>query len=121
MWARISRPSTSRGLGRLKYPEPSTSHTRSVRAAGKSAHQGVPVTIGASFQVRSRSKPHGIRTATSGEAITISFASTRRDFSPARRGEGNRDGLARGDRKSTRLNSSHDQISYAVFCLKKKK
>src|SRR2546430_8409940 len=27
----------------------------------------------------------------------------------------------RGDRKSTRLNSSHSQISYAVFCLKKKK
>src|SRR5206468_7763944 len=25
------------------------------------------------------------------------------------------------DRKSTRLNSSHDQISYAVFCLNKKK
>src|SRR5206468_12774918 len=38
------------------------------------------------------------------------------------------DGLSSGahahnrlDRKSTRLNSSHDQISYAVFCLKKKK
>src|SRR4051812_49583150 len=28
---------------------------------------------------------------------------------------------ARGDRKSTRLNSSHMSISYAVFCLKKKK
>src|SRR2546427_2763626 len=28
---------------------------------------------------------------------------------------------ARPDRKSTRLNSSHSQISYAVFCLKKKK
>src|SRR3712207_8086700 len=28
---------------------------------------------------------------------------------------------ARGDRKSTRLNSSHANISYAVFCLKKKK
>src|SRR2546427_5741526 len=27
---------------------------------------------------------------------------------------------ANGDRKSTRLNSSHSQISYAVFCLKKK-
>src|SRR2546430_14478237 len=27
----------------------------------------------------------------------------------------------RQDRKSTRLNSSHSQISYAVFCLKKKK
>src|SRR2546430_12870049 len=29
--------------------------------------------------------------------------------------------VAIGDRKSTRLNSSHSQISYAVFCLKKKK
>src|SRR2546422_5293267 len=29
--------------------------------------------------------------------------------------------LAVGDRKSTRLNSSHGYISYAVFCLKKKK
>src|SRR5207302_11187956 len=28
---------------------------------------------------------------------------------------------AHGDRKSTRLNSSHVKISYAVFCLKKKK
>src|SRR2546430_8991921 len=28
---------------------------------------------------------------------------------------------AEEDRKSTRLNSSHSQISYAVFCLKKKK
>src|SRR2546430_9104516 len=28
---------------------------------------------------------------------------------------------ANSDRKSTRLNSSHSQISYAVFCLKKKK
>src|SRR5688572_32208351 len=29
-------------------------------------------------------------------------------------------GLTSTDRKSTRLNSSHSQISYAVFCLKKK-
>src|SRR2546427_4498732 len=33
-------------------------------------------------------------------------------------GKGRPDGR---DRKSTRLNSSHSQISYAVFCLKKKK
>src|SRR2546430_12869606 len=40
---------------------------------------------------------------------------------PAAGGGGDR-GLPRGrDRKSTRLNSSHSQISYAVFCLKKKK
>src|SRR2546430_1450328 len=31
------------------------------------------------------------------------------------------DAREQGDRKSTRLNSSHSQISYAVFCLKKKK
>src|SRR3712207_8516175 len=30
-------------------------------------------------------------------------------------------GPSRSDRKSTRLNSSHANISYAVFCLKKKK
>src|SRR5690349_24168299 len=34
---------------------------------------------------------------------------------------GRRRHRARGDRKSTRLNSSHVEISYAVFCLKKKK
>src|SRR5256885_16670365 len=42
-----------------------------------------------------------------------------------RRGPGARDGArgggVRADRKSTRLNSSHLVISYAVFCLKKKK
>src|SRR3989442_8777074 len=32
-----------------------------------------------------------------------------------------REGAQRPDRKSTRLNSSHVRISYAVFCLKKKK
>src|SRR5688572_31535632 len=37
----------------------------------------------------------------------------------ARRRREARQGLE--DRKSTRLNSSHSQISYAVFCLKKKK
>src|SRR5688572_30953869 len=31
------------------------------------------------------------------------------------------DAIGVADRKSTRLNSSHSQISYAVFCLKKKK
>src|SRR5206468_12193715 len=39
----------------------------------------------------------------------------------ARRGDELRGDGDGEDRKSTRLNSSHDQISYAVFCLKKKK
>src|SRR5688572_16195529 len=34
---------------------------------------------------------------------------------------GEQQGEKKEDRKSTRLNSSHSQISYAVFCLKKKK
>src|SRR2546430_6974143 len=54
-------------------------------------------------------------------------------FRSCRRRRGPRRGCTRGtrpgvrvprvqpDRKSTRLNSSHSQISYAVFCLKKKK
>src|SRR3712207_7003718 len=53
-------------------------------------------------------------------------------FFDHKRGEGDRagasafrflvaDSIARLDRKSTRLNSSHANISYAVFCLKKKK
>src|SRR5258707_15342326 len=50
--------------------------------------------------------PHG-----SGEPGGALFAS------PERLGSS----LSRGDRKSTRLNSSHANISYAVFCLKKKK
>src|SRR5690606_41991144 len=36
-------------------------------------------------------------------------------------GRGDRTRRTAGDRKSTRLNSSHVKISYAVFCLKKKK
>src|SRR5438105_9436022 len=36
-------------------------------------------------------------------------------------GHGGGGGRVRRDRKSTRLNSSHEWISYAVFCLKKKK
>src|SRR2546427_3434864 len=49
----------------------------------------------------------------------------RRNRSAEVRGDEEQPGRARArdqkDRKSTRLNSSHSQISYAVFCLKKKK
>src|SRR2546428_13617631 len=57
---------------------------------------------------------------------TTLFRSTRGARAAARTcaSLGRADGVRRErptDRKSTRLNSSHDQISYAVFCLKKKK
>src|SRR2546428_10164390 len=54
-----------------------------------------------------------------------SGAGTGRDGGRRRRGRAararRRAEVRQQDRKSTRLNSSHDQISYAVFCLKKKR
>src|SRR2546430_3393666 len=54
---------------------------------------------------------------------TTLFRSLSRDPDPVPRHPGNAtdDSRSEADRKSTRLNSSHSQISYAVFCLKKKK
>src|SRR5947209_15256071 len=50
------------------------------------------------------------------------YARGRADCPHCRGRAGPPDGSCRGpDRKSTRLNSSHANISYAVFCLKKKK
>src|SRR5258708_21103451 len=45
----------------------------------------------------------------------------RQSFSPKSKRVLNNELQIKGDRKSTRLNSSHQIISYAVFCLKKKK
>src|SRR2546427_7984372 len=68
------------------------------------------------------------------DALPISSAAVREQDQPtgagrpgecsldhARTGRDRNLPLMGGDRKSTRLNSSHSQISYAVFCLKKKK
>src|SRR6266853_5625608 len=53
---------------------------------------------------------------------TTLFRSRRAPCSRASTGISSTQGEALGrDRKSTRLNSSHSQISYAVFCLKKQK
>src|SRR2546430_6521535 len=51
---------------------------------------------------------------------TTLFRSRRRDDRPGRPRGSHPVRRRREDRKSTRLNSSHSQISYAVFCLKKK-
>src|SRR2546430_9932198 len=56
---------------------------------------------------------------------TTLFRSYKVDKTTGPGDQGTTDGIGFGtgtqDRKSTRLNSSHSQISYAVFCLKKKK
>src|SRR5947199_6478086 len=61
---------------------------------------------------RARRAPGGARVPRSGRPTTAAVASGRRR--PSR-------SAPPRDRKSTRLNSSHLGISYAVFCLKKKK
>src|SRR2546430_4411276 len=62
-------------------------------------------------------RSHGADCGLGGDGIDVRFdrvraSSMSRAYSAQPPGE---------DRKSTRLNSSHSQISYAVFCLKKKK
>src|SRR3712207_7607366 len=64
------------------------------------------------------------RSARAGPADCLGRGADRREGAGARGGgvpQGASRGAAAGDRKSTRLNSSHANISYAVFCLKKKK
>src|SRR5437660_4168746 len=55
------------------------------------------------------------------EPAAESHASSARQVPRSTAPRGARGAVDRGDRKSTRLNSSHVAISYAVFCLKKKK
>src|SRR5688572_31646071 len=74
---------------------------------------------------RSVSSKTLMRTDRNNVAPRLGFAARLRDTTVVRGGGGIFYGDhptvgASGDRKSTRLNSSHSQISYAVFCLKKK-
>src|SRR2546429_6977859 len=73
---------------------------------------------------RSNSDPH-IRFASFGRLLaynaTERLCQKRGRALQERLGVRVRPAMGEGDRKSTRLNSSHGYISYAVFCLKKKK
>src|SRR5438128_5689779 len=63
---------------------------------------------------------HRSPTAPASQIVNARRARGRRDASTAAPPRTTMN-TANGDRKSTRLNSSHGSISYAVFCLKKKK
>src|SRR5690606_40038695 len=87
------------------------SHTRSAKIYPLSLHDALPICIYARTDTN-----RGVWKAPAGIDASISGA----------RGLTNRltdgeNGPLNRDRKSTRLNSSHVKISYAVFCLKKKK
>src|SRR5258708_12534287 len=58
---------------------------------------------------------------TASKQFLMTFSSATRTYSPSVKTEITGSRGQTTDRKSTRLNSSHQIISYAVFCLKKKK
>src|SRR5437868_9817583 len=80
-----------------------------------------------SFPTRRSSDLCWISTMSSVRFVDIDFpafhdeADVPGDGDVGQRITGNVSFVMKGDRKSTRLNSSHVSISYAVFCLKKKK
>src|SRR2546430_11313587 len=67
----------------------------------------LPVRIGSGALLRQR--------------VEVLHVRERRPVDPLHLGIARLDDVVLVDRKSTRLNSSHSQISYAVFCLKKKR
>src|SRR2546427_1988100 len=75
-----------------------------------SLHDALPISIQGDRQRRAANAP-------TKETFTCSLTQASAPSSRA----GHRAWARPPDRKSTRLNSSHSQISYAVFCLKKKK
>src|SRR2546430_12653187 len=80
-------------------------------------HDALPICLaGKHSRAAERSRARGL-------AVTPGYARPgggRRAAGTPGAGERRRPAALSGDRKSTRLNSSHSQISYAVFCLKKK-
>src|SRR5688572_32820653 len=70
------------------------------------------------FRSLTRGKPARLTDVAAGDRVLVSFVE---GLPEARRIVlVSADDITKRDRKSTRLNSSHSQISYAVFCLKKK-
>src|SRR5205814_9556193 len=84
-----------------------------------SLHDALPISRGR----RSRNRASGRPRAAYGPGGGLRAVRPHRDRAPVAHPEDLRPAAAceLGDRKSTRLNSSHLGISYAVFCLKKKK
>src|SRR2546421_2730668 len=72
---------------------------------------------------RSEAEGDGVRARADGAPLVLGGQGVGRvlDHREPAGARGDRGRGPRPDRKSTRLNSSHDQISYAVFCFKKKK
>src|SRR5437660_6923066 len=97
---------------------PSPSHaSHSLREVGNASESAARGACGG----RSRPRAQPAREAADGGARTLGQGEPGIDHRIAHLRDARGRSRACGDRKSTRLNSSHVAISYAVFCLKKKK
>src|SRR5688572_32253258 len=83
-----------------------------------SLHDALPIWPASSSSLANASVVSGVSSA--GLITTVQPAASAGAILRVAIARGKFHGVMR-DRKSTRLNSSHSQISYAVFCLKKKK
>src|SRR5206468_11616265 len=103
-------------------PPPSPTHTYTL-----SLHDALPIsnaTTGRQFQVARHQHRllHSLpeindRNFLARRKLSVRPAGSERKCNPRNEGISRSSYFESSDRKSTRLNSSHDQISYAVFCL----
>src|SRR2546422_2597579 len=91
----------------IRRPPRSTLFPYTTLFRSQTGQPDVPRRVGDAIHLRRRSEIRFLRPVGKGQADEVS--------------RGWHGHLRRTDRKSTRLNSSHGYISYAVFCLKKKK
>src|SRR5690606_41239103 len=84
-----------------------------------SLHDALPISLVEGTRCAASRHPHACAGASRREsAARTPFGNRAHPSNPS---NACASGISSGDRKSTRLNSSHVKISYAVFCLKKKK
>src|SRR5438034_6853859 len=83
-----------------------------------SLHDALPISESASARGRGSEAERGLGVDQAGVDVAALGID---DRGVRRHGDVRADRLDQADRKSTRLNSSHTVISYAVFCLKKKR
>src|SRR5207248_9511841 len=102
----ISTPPTSHSTILSFYNDPATTQIYTL-----SLHDALPISA--------KNASNGIRV--SSDKLALNSGNDQNVNGPSHPSDAGSTKLNDGDRKSTRLNSSHRTISYAVFCLKKKK
>src|SRR5438876_4451447 len=85
-----------------------------------SLHDALPIWMARSTRGPRRARGNGVRSGGGGAQLDLARLDPPRNPQPAGTAGAPVQNGRSADRKSTRLNSSHPSISYAVFCLKKK-